>query len=91
MENERTVGIASMCTYKVISGYKGWIEDVVVDASQRGKGLGEQLIRFLISEGKKAGLSEIYLFTEPAKTAAIGLYTKLGFQEKGSDLYHLKI
>jgi phosphinothricin acetyltransferase len=35
-ENEKVIGIASMCNYAVISGNKGWIEDVVVDTKARG-------------------------------------------------------
>ena len=87
----KIVGIASMCIYSVISGKKGWIEDVVVDSSQRGKGIGKQLIEKLIAEGEKHNLTEIYLFTEDEKKAAIALYQKLGFQRKQSQLYNLKI
>ncbi|GAA4274488.1 GNAT family N-acetyltransferase [Aquimarina gracilis] len=90
-ENNKIVGIASMCMYKVISGHKGWIEDVVVDIGYRGKGIGKQLISKLIDEGVKAGLSEIYLFTEDEKKAAIHLYAMLGFKQKNSRLYNLKI
>jgi phosphinothricin acetyltransferase len=84
------IGMASMCTYQVISGFKGWIEDVVVDNRYRGKGYGKLLIEYLIRKGKKKGLSEILLFTEESKEAAIGLYSGLGFMEKHSRLYFLK-
>ncbi len=90
-ENNKVTGIASMCLYKVISGYKGWIEDVVVDFNCRGKGIGEKLITSLIDTGKKKGVSEIYLFTEDEKKAAIGLYSKLGFKQRNSRLYNLKM
>ena len=43
-DNNKIIGIALMCTYKVISGNKGWIEDVVVDSASRGKGIGRKLI-----------------------------------------------
>lgn len=90
-ENNKVTGIASMCLYKVISGYKGWIEDVVVDSNCRGKGIGEKLITSLIDTGKKKGVSEIYLFTEDEKKAAIGLYSKLGFKQRNSRLFNLKM
>ncbi len=89
-EEDIVVGIASMCLYKVISGYKGWIEDVVVDINYRGKGIGEKLISALINKGKENGLTEIYLFTEDEKKAAIHLYSKLGFKQRDSKLYNLK-
>lgn len=88
--NNEIVGIASMCTYKVISGKKGWIEDVVVDSQSRGKGIGRKLMNKLLEEGKKKNLSEILLFTEDHRTHAIKLYTNLGFKLKESRIYTLK-
>ena len=52
IEDGRLHGMASMAVYKVISGYKGWIEDVVVDEFARGKKIGTQLIQTLISKGR---------------------------------------
>lgn len=89
-ENKIT-GIASMCTYKVISGYKGWIEYVVVDTNNRGLGIGKKIITALINYGKELELSEIYLFTEEEKKAAIHLYEQLDFKQKHSRLYNLKL
>ncbi len=91
ISKEKVIGIASMCIYKVISGHKGWIEDVVVDANHRGLGIGKKLIAKLIDQAKEKELDEVYLFTEDEKQAAIGLYTKLGFKQKNSILYNLKV
>lgn len=90
-ENERILGMATMATYKAISGHKGMIEDVVVDGGQRGKGLGRKLMEKLLEEGKKMELDEILLFSGHQRTAAIKLYTSLGFQLKDSGLYRLII
>lgn len=90
MENNKILGIALMCTYKVLSGYKGWIEDVVVDSSARGKGVGRNLINLLIEEGNKKELSEILLFTEDHRVAAKNLYSSVGFKPKESKLYSKK-
>ena len=84
-------GIASMCVYKVISGNKGWIEDVVVNSKIRGKGIGRKLIEKLLLIGKEKGLSEVLLFTEKHRIPAIDLYKSLGFIEKDSDIYELKM
>ncbi|MBQ0735929.1 GNAT family N-acetyltransferase [Aquimarina celericrescens] len=89
--DEKITGIASMCLYKVISGHKGWIEDVVVDFNHRGEGIGKKLIQKLINLAKEKNLSEINLFTEDEKKAAISLYSKLGFKQSSSRLYNLKI
>ena len=87
----KILGMASMNTYRVVSGYKGWIEDVVVDKEARGLGVGRQLIEFLISQGKSIELTDIFLFTEEEKQAAIHLYEKLGFKQRDSRLYNLKL
>src|SRR6187402_3690083 len=53
IENDTIIGIAAMCTYKVISGSKGWIEDVVVDENSRGKSVGQKLIKKLLETAKE--------------------------------------
>ena len=91
MDDDILVGMALMCNYTVISGYKGWVEDVVVHPDYRGKGLGRKLMNTLLEEGKKKGLSEILLFSNEKRQAAISLYKSLDFQQKHSGLYILKL
>ncbi len=86
-DDNKIIGIASMCTYRVISGHKGWIEDVVVDSASRGKGIGRKLINLLVEVGKEKELSEILLFTEDHRLAAINLYSSVGFKLKESKIY----
>lgn len=89
-DNKTVAGIALMAKYKVISGLKGWIEDVVVDQEYRGQGIGQKLIEFLINEGKTSNYTEIFLFTEPEKEAAVHLYHKLGFKKRSSMVFNMK-
>ena len=90
-DNDEIIGIALMCNYNVISGKKGWIEDVVVSSNYRGKGIGRQLMNKLLEVGKEKDLSEILLFTADHRTSAIHLYRDLGFQVKDSRIYILKM
>lgn len=87
----KIVGIALMCTYKVISGHKGWIEDVVVDEKRRGQGLGRLLVEKLLEVAREKQVSDVLLFTADHRKAAMRLYEKIGFRPKGSNLYFLKI
>lgn len=89
--DDTIVGTALLSTYKVISGYRGMVDDVVVDSAQRGKGIGRKLMERLLEEGKKIGLDEILLFTGHHRAPAIGLYKSLGFNLRESGLYNLKI
>lgn len=90
IENDIIIGIAAMCTYKVISGSKGWIEDVVVNKNSRGKSVGQKLIEKLLETAKEKNLSEVLLFTEDHRIPAINLYNKLGFKQKESRIFVLK-
>lgn len=87
IENGRLLGMASMAVYKVISGHKAWIEDVVVDASQRGKKVGQKLITALIEKAKTLDLGEVLLFTTEDNISAIKLYENQGFKSKGTVVY----
>jgi ribosomal protein S18 acetylase RimI-like enzyme len=86
----RVVGMATMAWYEVTSNYKGWIEDVVVAREHRGQGTGRKLVEALLEEARRLCLSEVFLYTEEEKQAAMHLYQSLGFAAKGSRLYHLK-
>jgi ribosomal protein S18 acetylase RimI-like enzyme len=90
-DKDEIIGIALMCTYKVISGKKGWIEDVVVSSGHRGKGIGRKMMNKLLEIGSEKELSEILLFTEDNRTPAINLSSDLGFKCKESRIYTRKI
>jgi phosphinothricin acetyltransferase len=87
LEDDVLVGIAMMAKYKVISGHKGMIEDVVVSSDYRGKGIGRKLMEKLLEQAEKEKLNDVLLFSGHQRTAAIALYKSLGFKLKESGLY----
>ncbi|MDO1511192.1 GNAT family N-acetyltransferase [Maribacter confluentis] len=91
MDNNELIGIAMMAKYKVISGHKGMIEDVVVAKTHRGKGIGRKLMEKLLDHAKSEQLNDVLLFSGHHRTAAISLYKSLGFTLKESGLYIKKI
>jgi phosphinothricin acetyltransferase len=88
---QQIVGIALLATYRVISGHRGMVEDVVVDEAHRGKGIGRQLMEKLLEEAKNRKLDGVLLFTGHHREAAISLYKSLGFTLRESGLYNLKL
>ena len=90
-DNKALVGIAMMANYKVVSGYKGMIEDVIVSESHRGKGIGRKLMEKLLQQAEKRELNDVLLFSGHHRTAAISLYKSLGFTLKNSGLYIKKL
>jgi len=87
LDNNKLVGIAMMAKYKVVSGHKGIIEDVVVSSGYRGQGIGRKLMEKLLEQAEKAKLADVLLFSGHHRKAAISLYKSLGFKLKESGLY----
>ncbi len=89
--NETIIGMAALTVFRVPSGCKAWIEDVVVDESHRGKGIGEALTEACIDHARTRGVSAIHLTSNPARVAANRLYQKLGFKRHETNLYQLHL
>ncbi len=91
LENLEIVGMITIGTYDIPSGKRIWIEDVVVDFSQRGKGFGKQLTLFAINYCKSLAGNDIRLTSRPERVAANELYQKLGFVKYETNVYRLKL
>jgi len=87
LDDNRIVAMLTIGTYNTPSGTKVWIEDVVVDESQRGKGLGEELMLFAIDYSKSLGAGSISLTSRPSRIVANRLYQKLGFLQSETNVY----
>ncbi|KQK01037.1 probable glucosamine 6-phosphate N-acetyltransferase 2 [Brachypodium distachyon] len=61
-------------------GKVGHVEDIVVDAAARGRGLGLRVVRRLVEIAKEAGCYKVILDCTPELRA---YYAKCGFVEKG--------
>jgi ribosomal protein S18 acetylase RimI-like enzyme len=90
-DNKEIVGMLTIGTYDIPSGTKFWIEDVVVDESQRGKGFGEELIHLAIDFSKKNGAKSIELTSRPTRIAANELYKKCGFVLRDTNVYRYNL
>ena len=56
------------------------IENVVVDASERGAGHGEALMRHAIEEARRAGCYKVSLTSNKSRPDAHRFYERLGFR-----------
>ena len=70
----------------------GWADmmNIAVAPEYRRKGIGEQLVRTLISRLKDQQVTRLTLEVRVSNTCAIALYEKLGFQQVGCrpNYYH---
>ncbi len=87
--NNRLVGILTLLLYHIPTGFKAHIDDVVVDIKERGKGIGEKLMREAMSISKEAGATQISLTSHARREAANRLYQRLGFELFETNVYTL--
>ena len=76
INNETIIGFASIHIIEKLNRRSCLIEDVVVDKSERGKGIGKLLIKHLINFSKSKSCDKIIL---NSKESNIPFYNKLGF------------
>jgi len=83
------VGTLTLVVFPIPTGLRAWIEDVVVDESARGHGVGAALTREAVRLARKEGAKTVDLTSRPSRAAANRLYERLGFQVRESKLYRL--
>jgi ribosomal protein S18 acetylase RimI-like enzyme len=81
------VGTLTLVTFRIPTGLRAWIEDVVVDSSARGHGVGAALTREAVRLAEAAGARTVDLTSRPSREAANRLYERLGFQLRDSKVY----
>jgi ribosomal protein S18 acetylase RimI-like enzyme len=81
------VGTLTLLLYRVPTGVRGWIHDVVVDDAARGRGAGEALTREAMRLAAAAGAASVHLTTRPQREAANRLYQRLGFTQHETNVY----
>jgi len=81
------VGTLTLVLFRIPTGRRAWIEDVVVDSDARGKGVGELLNRAALQRAAAYGAKTVDLTSRPARAAANRLYKRLGFVLRESNLY----
>lgn len=87
--NGQIVGALTLVTFPIPTGLRAWIEDVVVDQSARGQGVGAELTREAVRLARADGCRTVDLTSRPSREAANRLYERLGFTLRDSKLYRL--
>lgn len=84
------VGMLTVATFRTPTGVRAWIEDVVVDADTRGRGVGEALTRRAIEVAEAAGARTVELTSRPSREAANRLYQRIGFRPRETNVYRYR-
>ena len=86
------MGGASLCVYDSPTGSKANIEDVVVSSSCRGLGYGRKLMEHVINFAKtELAPIELHLTSNPKRVSANALYKAVGFEQRETNVYQLRL
>lgn len=89
-EKQEIVGALTLAVYRVPTGIRSIIEDVIVDTSARGQGIGEALMQRAIEIAKEKGAGNISLTSNPLRESANRLYLRVGFKKRETNAYQMK-
>jgi len=81
------IGLATLILYRVPTGLRAYIEDVVVDEKARRRRIGESLTRACLERAEAAGASQVMLTSNPGRLAANCLYQRMGFELRKTNVY----
>jgi ribosomal protein S18 acetylase RimI-like enzyme len=84
------LGSLTLAWFRIPTGVRAWIEDVVVDEAARGRGTGEHLIRAALALAEANGARTVDLSSRPSREAANRLYEKLGFELRETTVYRFR-
>ena len=87
----RIVGSLTLVMYRIPTGLKAWIEDVVVDETARGHGVGEALNHAALDEARRRGAKAASLTSRPTREAANRLYQRIGFVARDTNVYRFEL
>lgn len=86
-DEEQIVGSLTLVLFRIPTGVRAWIEDVVVEEASRGRGVAEILCREALNRASAAGARTVDLTSRPSREAANRLYRRLGFVERDTHVY----
>ena len=89
--DEHIVGTLTLATFRIPTGVRAWIEDVVVDSAARGHGVGEALNQAAILEAHHRGAITVDLTSRPSREAANRLYQRIGFVARDTKVYRYNV
>ena len=87
----RVVGTLTLVTFRIPTGVRAWIEDVVVDDEARGHGVGEALNQFALKLARDKGAKTVDLTSRPSREAANRMYQRIGFVGRDTNVYRYSL
>lgn len=86
-ENSHIIAAGTLCVIHTLEFTNACIESVVVSSKQRGRGLGKQLVGYMIDEAKRMNINSLHLTSNPKRVQANNLYQRMGFVRYETNCY----
>ena len=90
-EDDQIVGILCLTIYRVPTGVRSIIEDLIVDENCRREGVAKALVHYAIGLAREAGAAGITLTSNPQREAANQFYKSMGFELRKTNPYVLRL
>ena len=81
------VGSLTLVTFRIPTGLRAIIEDVVTDDAARGQGVATKLTQAALDHARHLGTKTVDLTSRPSREAANRLYQHLGFEQRETNVY----
>jgi len=91
LDGQRIVGTLTLAIFRIPTGVRAWIEDVIVDESARGHGVGAALCAEAIHRARLAGARTVDLTSNPSREDAHRLYERVGFTVRETNVYRYSL
>ena len=85
------IGVSTLVTFRIPTGLRAWIEDVIVDEKCNGRGIGSALTTAMLDHARSQGCTTVDLTSRPSREAANHLYKKLGFELRETNTYRFDL
>ncbi len=92
-ERDDIIGTSTVIVYSSPFWIKARLDEVVVDESARGKGVGEALVQACLDIGREGGaeVAELQSGRGPERAAAHRLYERMGFKLRETDVFRIEL
>lgn len=90
-DGARMFGSLTLVTFRIPTGLRAFIEDVVVDETTRRSGAGRALTTAALDKARSLGVSTVDLTSRPSREAANEMYQNMGFELRNSNLYRFAL
>lgn len=87
----RIVGTSTLAVFRIPTGLRAWIEDVIVDEGSAGQGIGGALTRAMVERARERGCITVDLTSRPSRAAANRVYQREGFQLRETNVWRMTL